>query len=84
MFKPGDLVMLVKPAPCCGDESDMGVIVTVVGSDANLSECSECGSYKRELMVDFDDGTCAEPSRLRLIPPLSELETTEREVEHAA
>ena len=75
MFKRGDLVMLVKPAVCCGSADNLGEINVVLGMGAEESQCDACGSTKHSMMVDLDDGSCVEPQRLRLIPPLDALES---------
>lgn len=87
MFKPGDLVMVVKPTRCCGYAGGLGriFVVTDKGWRAPKTKCVHC-SHTRDSKndVELSSITFIEPHRLRLIPPLSELETTEREVEHAA
>ena len=82
-FKVGDLVQIVRRSICCGRDNAIGEIYTVVGASDLAARCEICYCIKNSMHVDLDDGACIEPSRLRLIPPLSELESTEREVEHA-
>lgn len=44
-IKAGDLVMVVRPQPCCGDASAIGevfVVRDVAGADADV-HCCECG-----------------------------------------
>lgn len=92
MFKPGDLVWVAKGTSCCGGKEGYGVTFTI--EDMFFSDehhCMLCGEVLRNVHIaltgrkvslGFDEGF--QTSRLRLIPPLSDLETTEREVEHAA
>jgi hypothetical protein len=43
-IKKGDLVMLVRPQPCCGSSAELGKIFTV--ADIFLSKahkCAQCG-----------------------------------------
>lgn len=78
MFKPGDLVRLVDRQD---DMPPIGSIGEVLERDSNLYEVQIVG-----YPCPVPPGTtwvCA-AHELRLIPPLSEPETTEREVEHAA
>lgn len=74
----GDLVQVVKPKPCCGSTASMGQIFRVAnirGGDWVLGPCWHC---RADLCVphaqDPADGLWAEISRLKRIPPLSELE----------
>ena len=43
-IKPGDLVMVVRGTPCCGDCTDMGLPFIVVGilEPQPLDHCSKC------------------------------------------
>lgn len=86
-FKVGDLVMVVKPKSCCGYSGALGHIFTVTSltHSAPTTTCVQCGERRHSKDdVELDGVSWAQPHRLRLIPPLSEPETTEREVEHAA
>ena len=87
-FKVGDLVMVVKPIPCCGAHQSLGHVGTVLRVYPPMpGYCPACGVRGERASVDADDNghlrswanVC-----LALIPPFSDLETTEREVEHAA
>lgn len=87
MFKPGDLVMVVKPTLCCGHVTPMqGFIFTVARTKAKKCEwyCDYCEAVTTTANLAYAQGNDigVDVERLRLIPPL--LETTEREVEHAA
>jgi hypothetical protein len=90
-FKAGDLVMVVKPTPCCGMDMAIGHIFVV--HDLGVTDkhtCWYCDAKSsgflvaRTGVVKNSINEAFRVSRLRLIPPLSDDETTEREVEHAA
>lgn len=87
MFKIGDLVMVVKPKYCCGYDGALGRILRVTSliPGYGITTCVQCG-HRRDASgdVELDSGSWAQKSRLRLIPPLQDDTTTEREVEHAA
>lgn len=43
MIKPGDLVVVVKPTPCCRDASDVGRVFTVLDvRRTTLAYCYTC------------------------------------------
>ena len=44
-FKPGDLVMVVKPRPCCGNSDTVGHGYTVIEGLRLIRECfcPDCG-----------------------------------------
>ena len=85
MFKPGDLVMVVKPTFCCGNADRLGDVFVI--ERISMEKDGECHRCKRFFMAGEwawgKDWRIYVTPRLRLIPPLSEPETTEREVEHA-
>ena len=86
-FKVGDLVMIVKPKACCGYDGALGHVfgVTSVSPGYFHTTCVQCGDRRKTFNeVELNGQSWAQTYRLRLIPPLSDLETTEREVEHAA
>lgn len=82
-IKAGDLVMVVKPTFCCGSGESLGNFYTVTGSPLySLSRCAVCGFVTSTLNeVQLDDDEVCEVSRLKKIPPLSDLEdvTTHRQ-----
>lgn len=49
-IKPGDMVMVVKPSPCCGSTSTIGWIgrASAPPSYAVSAECNTCGK------IDWD------------------------------
>jgi hypothetical protein len=86
-FKVGDLVMLVKPKTCCGYSGALGHIFSITSMLPSYAytTCVQCGDRRKAHQeVELDGISWAQEYRLRLIPPLSDDETTEREVEHAA
>jgi len=42
MIKVGDLVMVVKPSPCCGSEKGLGCAFIVVDISTDMFECGIC------------------------------------------
>lgn len=41
-INPGDLVMVVKPTPCCGHSSGLGRVFRVSEVSRDLSRCTRC------------------------------------------
>lgn len=85
-FKKGDLVMVVKPMPCCGNTSTIGRIETidkVVSGDE--WQCHWCDKDLDDWIVALvqDDGllTC---TLIKIDPPADQdQETTDKELEVA-
>lgn len=69
-IKAGDLVMIVRPSPCCIKPDAMGYIFTagrVVHSDTT---CLTCGHYNGpQSVVEFEPDHFVEESRLIKIDP---------------
>jgi len=78
-IKAGDLVMVVKPLSCCGRFDGVGFIYTVTGLPSHkLSRCGYCGIVEDSINeLKLSDGSVCEISRLKKIPPLSDLEDVE-------
>lgn len=69
-FKPGDLVMLVKPTPCCGSAASLGSIYTVSPGIVAMFRCLPCGTIAfGQDLVELDGEYCAERNRLKKIDP---------------
>ena len=79
-LKPGDLVIVVKPVPCCGNTGTVGKILTVLDhKPADIVRCvycNYCGPGTDHVMVS--DDTAKGANRLRRIPPLVELESKQQ------
>ena len=71
MFKPGDLVMIIKPRECCGDDSTIGMLLIVVSSTPkDLVGCRKCNTIRDNTgFIGLSNGTFCEPSRLKKIDP---------------
>ncbi len=92
MDKPigvGDLVMVVRPTPCCGCTDSIGDIFRVKWMGHLEGECCNCGDDSvasegpgADSDANNDEGYLL--SRLKRIPPLSELETVRTEDEVTA
>lgn len=68
-IKTGDLVMVVKPTPCCGNCKAIGRTFTVKGVSASEAVCRYCGRIdKLEDALSVDDRRY-DISRLKKIDP---------------
>lgn len=72
-IKPGDLVMVVKPVPCCGTEDRMGLTSTVQETPrwALYAQCRHCGEvdYAVENYRDLGDGAYHVDTLKKVDPP---------------
>jgi hypothetical protein len=73
-IKPGDLVMVVKPRPCCGT-GELGLVRVVV--EPHEHDDIVCPSCKRrslvsDVFVALDTGNWCHQSRLKKIDPPAE------------
>jgi len=78
MFKPGDLVILIKPTQCCNNTSNVGKIFTVKPEWAKESGsycyfCKKQNSIKKGNWTPLNGYYC-ETLRLKKVEPLSETE----------
>ena len=89
-IKAGDLVMVVKPMPCCGNLSWLGRIFKAGLVESCRYECEACG--RRSIEVTAECGGVApggevysvEISRLMKIDPPAQPESTETRKEITA
>lgn len=83
-IRVGDLVLVAKPTPCCGNTEHVGIIFTVSKlSRLNVRDCWYCSHRYVEPMAAIDEnGDEYLISRLRRIPPIADLEK-EEEFGHA-
>lgn len=86
-IKAGDLVMVVRPTPCCHRQEAIGYTFVVSGVDEGMGLCAHCGWMELKsaaLDGSFTHGyrTGYQFSRLIKIDPPAEPEstTTDREV----
>lgn len=81
-IKAGDLVMVVRPTPCCGNTGGMGTVYRAAEVSAVESYCDWCGKDWSGVVVWHEDDSGCDVSRLiRIDPPaLPESVETEREV----
>lgn len=68
-IKPGDLVMVVKPRPCCGYPSRYGFPFTVTLIEETMTICDACGETWTSLQAYEPNGTLCDVSRLKKIDP---------------
>ena len=76
-IKVGDLVVVVRGAPCCGNTQHLGLVFRVAVIFPLEGHCNHCGEepppqYGADYELESDSGFSL--STLKRIPPLSELE----------
>lgn len=78
-IKPGDLVMVVRPTPCCGHPGKVGIPFTVISIDVlEDGMCHACGgnlghaAYATLMVGVCGDAHGAPLSMLKKIDPPSE------------
>ena len=80
-IQPGDLVMVVKPTPCCGADKRVGQIGRVVSVGYENFRCVHCLRRIFEFGAKFDGGVAQPVKRLKRIPPLDCEDVTVKEKE---
>ncbi len=83
-IKPGDLVAVVKPLPCCGSTMGIGIVSTVYSISNIPIQCAVCGyTAIRTVATLKDDRLSPLPVLKKLNPPESEMskETTKKSEE---
>lgn len=83
-IKVGDLVVIVRPTPCCGKTNSLG-IVFITAPALPFTDCTHCGvrvEGPAMKVVGREDYYLI--SRLKRIPPLSGLEGEKRDEEITA
>lgn len=78
-IKAGDLVMVVKPTPCCGSLIGVGAAFRVTRVVLDYGLCTVCGSRGKHV-VAYEGSIGALAVRLIRIDPLSEPVTVIEEV----
>jgi hypothetical protein len=76
-IKVGDLVMVVRPTPCCNVSTGAeGLIFTVANFDDYFKQCKFCSApfQVSETSAEGASVGAIRVSRLKRIPPLSELD----------
>jgi hypothetical protein len=81
-IKAGDLVMVVRPMPCCGNARSIGKVFEVRRVTRDLARCPHCKTEFEETYANAVNGRGWEVPRLiRIDPPaLPESIDAEREV----
>ena len=86
MVKIGDLVMVIKPTPCCGSTRSLGMIFKVESMELlEGAKCSVCGGILEKRYEYAGDGSVNEAGRarmcqsyrLKVIPGVEELDNLE-------
>lgn len=76
-IKKGDLVMVVRPTPCCSRQSKSSGIPFTVKYVGELEAKCACGSVSRSLVAQLSNGFYYDICMLLKIDPPSQGETTE-------
>ena len=69
-IQPGDLVMVVKPTPCCGNIHAIGTIYRAASVGYRRFRCVHCLRKHIEIGANYDAGSGHMLARLKRIPPL--------------
>jgi len=69
-IQPGDLVMVVKPAGCCGSVLAIGEIHRVADVLHSDLECNSCKKRFQGMAAYFESGDINPVRELKRIPPL--------------
>lgn len=83
-IKAGDVVVIVKPTPCCGDTGKIGVVFTVDWLAYAAGICNACGAGLIGAFVLEDEAGGAPRALVRKIEPLADPETIETDLEVTA
>lgn len=84
-IKVGDLVMVVKPTPCCRGGNALGFLFRVDYIASGPQRCVSCGWRGESTDAWFDGSDTSWPlSVLKRIPPLDELEGVDEREELTA
>lgn len=73
-IKAGDLVMVVKPTRCCESSHAIGKVFLVTSVGIETCNCLICGKEERMVVALVSTGLRGDITRLKKIPPLSDLE----------
>lgn len=76
-FKKGDLVMVVRPMPCCGAADGLGTIRTVEGSESGDGwMCGKCGQAHdgRRMATFLPDDAIPTCMLIKIDPPADDTE----------
>ena len=80
----GDLVMVIKPAPCCGYDGDVGRPFIVQDIEKSDGYCIQCGASETSVDALEVDDAWHDIRTLKRITPLSELESVDQPEEVTA
>jgi len=80
-IKVGDLVMVIKPIPCCGYDKRIGMISTVEQIVERGMYCTICGHNFGTSTHTIVNGIGFSFDRLKKIPPLEEQDKIETKEE---
>ena len=69
-IKVGDLVMVVKPAICCGSPRRIGLVVRVTGlTNGERTRCTWCSLSDVVPLAEYSSDLCIDIRRLKRIDP---------------
>lgn len=85
-IKTGDLVMVVKPTPCCGNNTGVGVIGAVSKLKFVRGRCKFCGQKDQKMLVYLENGKSVLKNRVKKIDPPADGDSlpTRKDIEVAA
>ena len=84
-IKVGDLVQVVRPSICCKSNYGLGDIFKVTDAFPRKSDCAMCGASPFVMLLDgHHSGLFCDSRRVKLIPPLEELDDVKRDEEITA
>jgi hypothetical protein len=73
-IRNGDLVQIVRPSPCCGGGDSIGHVFEAREVGGTHVRCAACGRRTMGPSAGDASGYYFPLTRLKRIPPLSELE----------
>lgn len=86
MIKVGDLVMVVKPKSCCGDDKAVGKVFTAKAVVNEKTYCDVCGALYTGIHIENGNETSSQAGVraymcIKIDPPaLQDETTTEKEL----
>lgn len=68
-IKAGDLVVIVKPSPCCNSSGGIGKIFTVTEVRVKIAFCKYCYKHQETLFAEIGPGRNVQINRVKKINP---------------
>ncbi len=86
-MKVGDLVYVAEPTPCCGNDKYLGLyftLKTLRPAKNGITTCWTCMTVTPCGLTGGGEKHCFRAHRLRVVPPLKELEAIKKAEEQPA